>query len=155
MKKFTALLLVLLLTFSACSMSLAEDGKKTLSLIRLGDLVKAEPIFAPIIEGFEEEYSDYTVDFSAMSWNEATTKLKLLGAQQQLPDVLFINIINGWDLASEGYLADLSELVAQDPVLSEELPPVRAGHRHHGGRKAVLGACRHRRVRPVVQQGAL
>ena len=122
MKKFTALLLVLLLTFSACSMSLAEDGKKTLSLIRLGDLVKAEPIFAPIIEGFEEEYSDYTVDFSAMSWNEATTKLKLLGAQQQLPDVLFINIINGWDLASEGYLADLSELVAQDPVLSEELP---------------------------------
>lgn len=121
MKKFTALLLVLLLTFSACSMSLAEDGKKTLSLIRLGDLVKAEPIFAPIIEGFEEEYSDYTVDFSAMSWNEATTKLKLLGAQQQLPDVLFINIINGWDLANEGYLADLSELVAQDPVLSEEL----------------------------------
>ena len=120
MKKITALLLVLLVIVSACSMSLAED-KKTLSFIRLGDLVKAEPIFAPIAKGFEEENNDYTVEFGAMSWAEATTKLKLLGAQQKLPDVLFINIINGWDLASNGYLADLSELVAKDPVLSEEL----------------------------------
>ena len=98
------------------------SGKVELKLLRLGDLTKAEPIFAPIVEQFEKDNPDITVKFDAMAWTEATTKLKLLGAQGELPDVTFINIINGWDLASEGYLADLSDRVKNDPVLSKDIP---------------------------------
>ena len=98
------------------------DGTTELSLLRLGDITKAEPIFAPIVERFEEENQDITVNFDAMAWAEATTKLKLLGAQGELPDVMFINIANGWDLASEGYLMDLADLFASDETLTSEIP---------------------------------
>ena len=57
-----------------------------------------------------------------MAWAEATTKLKLLGAQGDLPDVTFVNIQNGWDLAASGYLTDLSELFASDSSLSADIP---------------------------------
>lgn len=100
----------------------SSGGKVELQLLRLGDLTKAEPIFAPIVEQFEKDNPDVTVKFDAMAWTEATTKLKLLGAQGELPDVTFINIANGWDLASEGYLSDLSGLVKNDPNLSKDIP---------------------------------
>lgn len=97
-------------------------GTTELSLLRLGDITKAEPIFTPIVERFEEANPDITVKFDAMAWAEATTKLKLLGAQGELPDVMFINIANGWDLASEGYLMDLSDLYEADETLKAEIP---------------------------------
>lgn len=102
--------------------SSTKDGKTELTLLRLGDLTKAEPIFDPIVKSFEEANPDISVKFEAMAWAEATTKLKLLGAQGELPDVTFINIANGWDLASEGYLMDLSELVESDETLKSEIP---------------------------------
>lgn len=49
-------------------------------------------------------------------------KTKLLGAQGDLPDVTFVNIQNGWDLAESGYLTDLSELFASDSSLSADIP---------------------------------
>lgn len=141
MKRVTALTMVFVMAVSlvACSggktaetkdtavagsesKSASADGQKEIQLIRLGDIAKADPIFAPIIEGFEKDNPDIKVNFNAMAWAEATTKLKLLGAQGQLPDVTFINIANGWDLASEGYLTDLSDKVKNDPVLSKEIP---------------------------------
>ncbi len=91
-----------------------KGGAKEISVLRLGDIAKAEPIFAPIMESYEEANPDITVKFDAMAWAEATTKLKLLGAQGDLPDVTFVNIQNGWDLAESGYLTDLSELFASD-----------------------------------------
>ena len=127
-KRILAILLCvgLILSLAACSSSDGEekqsDGKTELTLLRLGDLTKAEPIFAPIIEGFEKENPDITVEFEAMAWEEATTKLKLLGAQGELPDVTFTNIANGWDLAAEGYLMDLTELFDSDEEMSAEIP---------------------------------
>lgn len=101
----------------------SDTGDKiTLKLLRLGDLTKAEPIFSPIVDSFEEANQDIDVQFDAMAWSEATTKLKLLGAQGELPDVTFINIANGWDLASEGYLSDLSQKLASDAELSADIP---------------------------------
>lgn len=100
----------------------SKDGKTELTLLRLGDLTKAEPIFKPIVESFEQENPGVKVNFEAMAWAEATTKLKLLGAQGDLPDVTFTNIANGWDLASEGYLMDLSDMLASDETMSAELP---------------------------------
>lgn len=100
----------------------SSSGQTELTLLRLGDLIKAEPIFSPIIESFEAENPDITVNFEAMAWDEATTKLKLLGAQGDLPDVTFVNIANGWDLAAEGYLMDLTELFESDETLSSEIP---------------------------------
>ena len=85
-----------------------KGGAKEISVLRLGDIAKAEPIFAPIMKSYEEANPDITVKFDAMAWAEATTKLKLLGAQGDLPDVTFVNIQNGWDLAASGYLTDLS-----------------------------------------------
>ncbi|XCP86425.1 sugar ABC transporter substrate-binding protein [Roseburia hominis] len=99
-----------------------SGGQTQLTLLRLGDLTKAEPIFAPIVESFEKDNPDTKIKFEAMAWAEATTKLKLLGAQGELPDVTFINIINGWDLASAGYLMDLSDLFEKDETLKAELP---------------------------------
>lgn len=100
----------------------SKDGKTELTLLRLGDLTKAEPIFKPVVESFEQENPGVKVNFEAMAWAEATTKLKLLGAQGDLPDVTFTNIANGWDLASEGYLMDLSDMLASDETMSAELP---------------------------------
>ena len=74
------------------------------------------------MESYEEANPDITVKFDAMAWAEATTKLKLLGAQGDLPDVTFVNIQNGWDLAESGYLTDLSELFASDSSLSADIP---------------------------------
>ena len=99
-----------------------KGGTKEISVLRLGDIAKAEPIFAPIMESYEEANPDITVKFDAMAWAEATTKLKLLGAQGDLPDVTFVNIQNGWDLAASGYLTDLSELFASDSSLSADIP---------------------------------
>ena len=99
-----------------------KGGAKEISVLRLGDIAKAEPIFAPIMESYEEANPDITVKFDAMAWAEATTKLKLLGAQGDLPDVTFVNIQNGWDLAASGYLTDLSELFASDSSLSADIP---------------------------------
>lgn len=99
-----------------------KGGAKEISVLRLGDIAKAEPIFAPIMESYEEANPDITVKFDAMAWAEATTKLKLLGAQGDLPDVTFVNIQNGWDLAESGYLTDLSELFASDSSLSADIP---------------------------------
>lgn len=125
MKKTMSLLLVIALILSlalSAVTALAED-KTQLKMVRLGDIVKAEPIFAPIVEGFEAENPQYDVVFDAMSWSEATTKLKLLGAQKELADVQFMNIISGWDLAHEGYLLDLSEFLKNDETLTKELSP--------------------------------
>lgn len=99
-----------------------KGGAKEISVLRLGDIAKAEPIFAPIMKSYEEANPDITVKFDAMAWAEATTKLKLLGAQGDLPDVTFVNIQNGWDLAASGYLTDLSELFASDSSLSADIP---------------------------------
>ena len=74
------------------------------------------------MESYEEANPDITVKFDAMAWAEANTKLKLLGAQGDLPDVTFVNILNGWDLAASGYLTDLSELFASDSSLSADIP---------------------------------
>lgn len=116
-------LLALLLCAAMCIPTTVYAGEqKEMTLLRLGDLTKAEPIFSPIIERFEEANPDIKVNFEAMAWDEARTKLKLLGAQEELQDVMFINIINGWDLASEGYLSDLSELLASDESLSADIP---------------------------------
>lgn len=104
------------------SSSDGTGGTTQLSLLRLGDIAKAEPIFTPIVERFENDNPDITIKFDAMAWAEATTKLKLLGAQGDLPDVMFINIANGWDLASEGYLMDLADLFAADETLTAEIP---------------------------------
>lgn len=147
MKRFIAMLLALLMVLSlaACGQEAApaaaapaaapaaEEAKEeapaaeaapaemTMSLLRLGDIVKAEPIFTPIVESYVEKNPNITLNFDAMSWSEATTKLKLLGAQGQLPDVMFINIINGWDLADSGYLTDLMPYI-QNSELKNDIP---------------------------------
>lgn len=134
-KKIVASLLcsIMVISLAACSgkdekkdMGGAKGGTKTdateLTLLRLGDITKAEPIFSPIVKSFEKANPDIKVKFEAMAWAEATTKLKLLGAQGDLPDVTFTNIANGWDLAAEGYLMDLSDMIASDETLSAELP---------------------------------
>lgn len=132
-----AMCLVMALSLIACGGGTDNKDKSTeganteanagdsveLSLLRLGDLTKAEPIFKPIVESFEKNNPNVKVNFDAMAWAEATTKLKLLGAQGDLPDVTFINIANGWDLVSEGYLMDLSELFKADETLSKEIAP--------------------------------
>ena len=121
-KRLLAMLLcaVMVLSMAACSSGGAESdkeektedsgGKKEITVLRLGDITKAEPIFAPIMDSYTKNNPDTTVNFEAMAWDEARTKLKLLGAQSELPEVMFINIINGWDLATSGYLSDLSDL---------------------------------------------
>ncbi len=121
-KRLLAMLLcaVMVLSMAACSSGGAESdkeektedsgGKKEITVLRLGDITKAEPIFAPIMDSYKKDNPDTTVNFEAMAWDEARTKLKLLGAQSELPEVMFINIINGWDLATSGYLSDLSDL---------------------------------------------
>lgn len=132
-----AMCLVMALSLIACGGGTDNKDKSTeganteanagdsveLSLLRLGDLTKAEPIFKPIVESFEKNNPNVKVNFDAMAWAEATTKLKLLGAQGDLPDVTFINIASGWDLVSEGYLMDLSELFKADETLSKEIAP--------------------------------
>ncbi len=117
MKKVFSICLAIMLLVISCP-SLAED-KTELTLLRLGDLVKAEPIFTPIVEGFEKEYPQYEVKFEAMGWSEAVTKLPLLAAQGQLPDVYFVNT---WNLAFDGYLMDLNDMLAADKTLSADLP---------------------------------
>lgn len=118
-KRLLAMLLcaVMVLSMAACSSGGAESdkeektedsgGKKEITVLRLGDITKAEPIFAPIMDSYKKDNPDTTVNFEAMAWDEARTKLKLLGAQSELPEVMFINIINGWDLATSGYLSSL------------------------------------------------
>lgn len=124
-KKFIVLLLILstAISITACGKteSMSSDNKIKLKLLRLGDFVKAEPIFLPIVESFEAEHENIEVEFMAMGWGEAATKLRLLAEQEELPDVTFINIANGWDLALEGYLMDLSSKVESDSELSSEL----------------------------------
>lgn len=127
MKKSFIVLIVAMLIFTTLLPSTgfaygAADANITLKLLRLGDILRAEPIFTPIIDAFEKENPNITVKFEAMGWGEATTKLRLQGAQGALPDVCFINIANGWDLAAEGYLMDLSSKVSGDAVLSKEIP---------------------------------
>ena len=133
-KRLLAMLLcaAMVLSMAACSSGGAESdkeektegsgGKKEITVLRLGDITKAEPIFAPIMDSYTKNNPDTTVNFEAMAWDEAKTKLKLLGAQSELPEVMFINIINGWDLASSGYLSDLSDLFKGDDSLSADIP---------------------------------
>lgn len=129
------LCIVMVLSMTACGKSsdsgkeeksedqAADSGaKKELTVLRLGDLTKAEPIFTPIIDSYKEANPDTAVNFEAMAWDEARTKLKLLGAQGELPEVMFINIINGWDLAASGYLSDLTDLFKSDTSLSADIP---------------------------------
>lgn len=93
------LCLAMLFSLVACE-SKKENGKEAntaaekteLTLLRLGDLTKAEPIFAPIVESFEKKNPDIDVSFEAMAWGEADTKLKLLAAQGELPDVTFLSM---------------------------------------------------------------
>ncbi len=125
-KKLVVIFLILttITSITACGKTestVSEDVIK-LKLLRLGDFSKAGPIFQPIIESFEAEHPNIKVEFMTMGWGEATTKLRLLAEQGELPDVTFINIANGWDLASEGYLMDLSGRLTSDAELSTELP---------------------------------
>lgn len=120
------LCLTMIFTMAAGSSQYAfagEENEKTeLTLLRLGDLTKAEPIFAPIIESFEKENPDIAVNFEAMAWGEADAKLKLLAAQNELPDVSFLSMVYGWDMANDGYLMNLKELFDADETLSQEIP---------------------------------
>lgn len=134
MKKVFSICLAIMLLVISCP-SLAED-KTELTLLRLGDLVKVEPIFTPIVEGFEKEYPQYEVKFEAMGWSEAVTKLPLLAAQGQLPDVYFVNT---WNLAFDGYLMDLNDMLAADKTLSADLPEsILSTCRLSGGEAALI-----------------
>lgn len=94
----------------------------TIELLRLGAPEKAGPIFEPIIAEFEKENPNIKVNFSVLGWAEANTKLKLLASSGKLPDVTFVNIINGYDLASEGLLMDIKPLLDADAELSADIP---------------------------------
>lgn len=109
---------------SGAPASTDDSGDKiTLKMLRLGSEEAFKPIFDPIVANFEQEHNNIDVDFSVMGWSEAATKLRLLAASEDLPDVTFINIINGYALAHEGYLKNLKPLFEADADLQADFPP--------------------------------
>lgn len=98
------------------------DEEITLELVRLGSEEAFKPIFDPIVEAFEAEHQNIKVDFSVLGWSEAVTKLRLLAGSGDLPDVTFINLINGYALAHDGYLVDLTSRFKADAELVADFP---------------------------------
>lgn len=84
-----------------------EPGKGKLSIMCWSN----ESDFAPVLEGFKEQYPDIEIDFQHVpsEGNQYQQKLNLLANSEELPDVYWISspIDN---FAANGYMKDLSEM---------------------------------------------
>lgn len=85
----------------------AEPGKGKLSIMCWSN----ESDFAPVLEGFKEQYPDMEIDFQHVpsEGNQYQQKLNLLANSEELPDVYWISspIDN---FAKNGYMKDLTDM---------------------------------------------
>lgn len=85
----------------------AEPGKGKLSIMCWSN----ESDFAPVLEGFKEQYPEMEIDFQHVpsEGNQYQQKLNLLANSEELPDVYWISspIDN---FAKNGYMKDLTDM---------------------------------------------
>lgn len=113
-KKIAALLSILALGAGLCTgcgaseeQREAEPGKGKLTIMSW----YTEKDFAPVLEGFKEQYPDIEIDFQNVpnEGNQYQQKLNLLANSEELPDVYWIRgpVTN---FAKNGYMKDISSM---------------------------------------------
>src|SRR5690625_4692446 len=84
-----------------------NDEITTIKFMRLGAADRLNPIFDPLIEEFMVENPDIKVISENLGWDDAATKVPFMASSNTLPDVIWSNMANGFDLAENGKLKPL------------------------------------------------
>ena len=121
MKKIVALLLSLLLVLSACS-ALAEKGFTYMGHIANIDN-NNEEAFPALWRQFVTDHPEYKLTYIGNAGtDEQMTKIKLAAESGTLPDVFWCLDATAKELQKQGYLMDLSTLLANNPDVKTNLP---------------------------------
>lgn len=110
MKKLVCLLSILCMVLSLTSFSLAEGDVKIVTML-------CTESWAPdLIEEFNRTHTDIQIEQIYMSggWSEFGQKIATLIAADEMPDIAFTSFNSVSAYAAEGYLRDVTDLVAQD-----------------------------------------
>ncbi|HHV98947.1 MAG TPA: sugar ABC transporter substrate-binding protein [Clostridiaceae bacterium] len=80
-----------------------------------------EDVLKSMIDNFQTKYSNITVDYEIIPWNDYYTKLNtVLSAGAEAPDVFEVGYENFAQYASKGLLKDITDIVASDSEFKTE-----------------------------------
>ena len=111
MRKFTTLLLAMLMIFAMAVPAYAAEEPVTITYSYWGTPDEAASVQA-VADKFHEEYPNIIVEVMAIPNEEYTAKLNTMAAGGNLPDCGIMNENGVLDFASKGLLADISEMYA-------------------------------------------
>lgn len=110
MKKLVCLLLTLCMMLSLSSFACAEGD------VKIVKLMCTEKWAPDLIEEFNRTHTDIQIEQIYMSggWSEFDQKIATLIAANEMPDIAFTSFNSVSAYSAQGYLRDVTDLVAQD-----------------------------------------
>ncbi|MGB4135073.1 MAG: extracellular solute-binding protein, partial [Microbacterium sp.] len=103
----------------------------TLTFMRTGTPEILHPIFDPIIEEFEKQNPNITIDMQDLGWADAATSLSVMGASKTLPDVMYHLPGTVFDMAQKGLVLDLTGKLS-DELTSDIYPALLEAGQYDG-----------------------
>ena len=110
-----ALVGVAAVVLSGCSAAQSGSGDRTITFMGWGSDEEIAT-FQTMIDQYEEQYPDVTVDYITVPADDFATKLQTMIASNQTPDVFYLQPEKVMPYADAGLLADLSEFVDDNEV---------------------------------------
>lgn len=112
------------LVLSGCSGggSGSGDEKVTLAFMRTGTPEQLRPLFEPMIEEFEKQNPNITIDMQDLGWADATSSIGVMAGSKTLPDVMYHLPGQVFELAEQGLVLDVSDRMSDE--LRDDIYPV-------------------------------
>lgn len=99
----------------------SSDGHVTLTFMRTGTPEQLHPLFDPMIEEFEKQNPNISIDMQDLGWADSTASIGVMAASKSLPDVMYQIPTTIFDMAQKGLVLDLSDRL--DDELREDIYP--------------------------------
>lgn len=85
------------------------DEQVTLTLVRTGTPEILRPIFEPILQQYEAQNPNVTIELQDLGWSDAATSISVMAASKSLPDVMYHLPGTVFDMADKGLVLDLTD----------------------------------------------
>jgi multiple sugar transport system substrate-binding protein len=132
--KATAVALTGLLTMAGLTSCAAEAGPVTIRVVAAQYTDDMQPYFDDLVERFEADNTNITVEVEVVSWNDIDQKIKTMVQTNDLPDIGNLNYFSSF--AADGLLYTAEELLPAD-VLADMIPTFMDNSKYDGTAYAV------------------
>lgn len=114
----------------------SSDEKVTITFMRTGTPEILREIFKPIIEKYEKENPNVTIDMQDLGWADAEKTLQVMASSQTLPDIMYHLPATIFDMADKGLIEDLTPYM--DDELKEDMYPALLEAGQYDGKQYVI-----------------